>query len=379
MAEGKSDQAVYAAGQAREFLAGELEGKDNRWIREFAGLIEDEEVLDWLNYQCSIFADHGEDFLDSRLARIVIRSAATKAADRAFREGEATQLQGLVGLVRHERADAGEAIEVLTRRLAQEGTIALVVGPPGSGKTATTLDTARGWGVRTGGHIFGNTSWDGFDEQIHTDVELLEAMANVEGPTLGVIDESNQNLSGEGADNKKAQQFVDRMTFVRKKEGKHGPHAKRGSVLIVGHTMMKTAADIRRLATLAIQKPSRADPGRLTLYESPGGKDKLEEIDQFKGLTDTREGYAEHEASHFDIVLEDDEDDEEPDTTDVKRQQAIASAIRAVKPWTDEAGATYNAAGEIAGYSSAWVSDRVGEWREGQHRDLVADPTDETD
>ncbi len=375
MSSNKSDQSVYAAGQAREFLAGALEGKENHWIREYAGLIDDPEVLDWLNYKCSIYSDFGEDFLETRQAKLVIRSAATRAADAAFQDGKATQLQGLVGLVKHERDAAQDAIAETVDHLEQEGCVALVVGPPGAGKTATTLDVARAWGVRTGGSIFGNTGWDGFDDVVETDVELLEAMASVDKQTLGVIDETNQNLSGEGADNVKASAFVDRATFIRKKEGDHGPYAKRGSLVVVSHTFQKTAADIRRLATLIIQKPSRKDPGRLKLFTSEGGKDDRELVGEFKGLTDTRESYREHEASQFDVVLEPDDDGDEIDADDVRRQAAIEAAIKAVKPWTDEAGVTYADAGDIAGYSAAWVSDRIGEWREGDHRDLVTDPT----
>lgn len=369
------DQSVYAAGQAREFLQGELEGKENTWIERYAGLIDDDEVLDWLNYMCSIYQDNGMDFLETKQARIVLRSAATKTANEAFREGQASQLQGLVGLVHHERDDAGDAIDEIVDRLSQEGCIALVVGPPGAGKTATTLDVARGWGVKTGGSIFGNTSWDGFDEIVETDVEMLEAMASVDGPTLGVVDESNQNLSGEGADQKKATQFVDRATFLRKREGDHGPYAKRGSMVIVGHTLRKTAADIRRLATLVVQKPSRADPGRLTLYDSPGGSDEIDEIDRFVGLTDTRESYDQHEASHFDVVLEDDDgddsDDVDPDEIDDRRQ--IKTAIIA----SEKHGMTYNeiATSDLVDYGDTWVGDRVREWRRGDHRDLV--PEDE--
>ncbi|NHN41852.1 hypothetical protein G9C85_09440 [Halorubellus sp. JP-L1] len=210
------------------------------------------------------------------------------------------------------------------------------------------------------------------------DVEMLEAMAGVDGQTLGVVDESNQNLSGEGADSKKAQQFVDRATFIRKKEGAHGPYAKRGSLLIVGHTEMKTAADIRRLATLIIQKPSRADPGKAVLYESPGGKDEKSKIGEYKGLTNTRESYSQHEASKFDVVLDDDDEEDSVDVDDVRRDEAIMTAIPATKPWIDD-GMGYR---EIAdtrenGQHSnrlmekpkSWVGDRVREWKDGQHRD----------
>lgn len=369
--------AVYAAGQAREFLNNELEGKQNTWIHRYAGLIRDPKVLDWLNYRCSLYAENGLEFLDTKLAKIVIRSSATHSADRALGEGNASELQGMVGLTNHSQ-DAQDAMQEIVDRLADEGCVALIVGPPGAGKTATTLDAARAWGVRTGGRIYGNTTWSGFDDVVKTDVQMLEAMASTERQALGIVDESNQNLSGEGADAKKAQEFVDRMTFIRKKEGAHGPHAKRGSALIVGHTLMKTAADIRRLATLVVQKPSRADPGRLTLYESPGGKDELNEIDDYHGLTDTRETYSEHEASEFDIVLNDD-DDEGDDTNpdDVRRREAIANAIRAHKPWSDDKGLSYPDAAAVVDYSDSWVGDRVREWRDGQHRDLVPDPNNE--
>jgi hypothetical protein len=376
-----SDQAVYAAGQAREYLNNALEGKENTWIYEHAGYIRDRRVLDWLNYRCSLYRQHGKNFLDTKLAKNVIRSAATRTADRALGEGNASELQGIVGLTRHEK-DANDAMAEIVDRLADEGCVALIVGPPGAGKTATTLDGARAWGVRTGGYMFGNTSWDGFDGVVSTDVEMLEAMASVDGQTLGVVDESNQNLSGEGADSKKAQAFVDRATFIRKKEGQHGRHAKRGSLLIVGHTEMKTAADIRRLATLIIQKPSRADPGKVVLYESPGGKDEKSKIGEYKGLTDTRETYSQHEASHFDVVLDDDDDEEDRiDEATVRREEAIGTAIRAAKPWTDDDGLGYRAIGDtsdtgqqsngLVDKSKSWVGDRVREWKDGQHRDLV--------
>ncbi|NHN41240.1 hypothetical protein G9C85_06260 [Halorubellus sp. JP-L1] len=373
---GNSDQAVYAAGQAREYLANALEGKENTWIYEYAGYIRDGRVLDWLNYRCSLYAERGEDFLETELAKDVIRSAATRTADHAFGDGNASELQGIVGLTRHEK-DANDAMAEIVDRLADEGCVALIVGPPGAGKTATTLDAARAWGVRTGGYMFGNTSWDGFDGVVGTDVEMLEAMAGVDGQTLGVVDESNQNLSGEGADSKKAQTFVDRMTFIRKKEGKHGRHAKRGSLLIVGHTEMKTAADIRRLATLVIQNPSRADPGKVVLYESPGGQDKRDKIGEYKGLTDTRESYSEHEASHFDIVLDDD-DDEDGDAVDVKdveKRKDIETAIRAVKPWDEDAGMSYPEAAGLVPYADSWVGNRVREWKDGDHREIVGEPS----
>jgi hypothetical protein len=175
------------------------------------------------------------------------------------------------------------------------------------------------------------------------------------------------------------------MTFVRKKEREHGPHAKRGSVLTVAHNWDRMNAPTRRMATLVISKPSKTDPGKVVLYRSEGGEDSREKIDDFTGVTDTRESYPEHEASSFDVVLdgdlEDDEDDG-PDPEDVARDEAIRTAVRAAKPWTDDDGMSYRQIGRknpqdddfLVDYSTSWVGDRVREWKEGQHRDLVDAP-----
>ncbi|WP_345530650.1 hypothetical protein, partial [Actinoplanes utahensis] len=101
MSRSGSDSSVYAAAQGREFLRGALEEKPNEWVREFAGLIDDGETLDLLNYYASLWeqglADDG-NFLDTALASQIVRSASTRMADRAFREGNVSQMQGMVGL-----------------------------------------------------------------------------------------------------------------------------------------------------------------------------------------------------------------------------------------------------------------------------------------
>jgi len=56
------------------------------------------------------------------------------------------------------------------------------------------------------------------------------------------------------------------------------------------------------------------------------------------------------------------------------REEAIKTALRAVKPWDDDAGMTYRDAAKLIDYSSSWVGDRVDEWDEGYHRDLVEAP-----
>lgn len=370
MSEGKSDQSVYAAGQAREFLRNELADKENHWIREFAGLIDDEEVLDWLNYRCSLYRDHGKDFLDTRTAQIVIRSAATRSADRAFKEGSVSQLQGIVGLRQHQ-SDGKELYERVAERLSYEGSVGLVFGPPGAGKTASTLDSALAWLARTGGTLIGNTSSPIFERKVTTDEEMLEAMASIEGPVLAVLDEIAQDLSGFGEGNKDAESFSDSLLWIRKREERFGPFPKKGSVLLVAHTRKKTAASIRRVASFGVAKPNRSDPTKAKLLDSEGGRDTWEEVEEFSGLTDTGLDYEEYEPSEFRIVLNDEDGDDEPDVDpdDVRDDQQIATVIRAC----EGRGMSYKQAASLVDYSDTWVGERVREWRRGEHRDLVSE------
>lgn len=378
------DSSVYAAAQGREFLRDELQGKSNEYIREFAGLVDDPEMLDLLNYYCSLWRDEPEDFLEIPLGREILQNAATRTTDRAFRDGNVSQLQGMVGLTNNQQ-DGQDLIGRAAKSLTHEGAIGLVLGPPGAGKTALTVDVARAWAARTGGLVLANTDWEGADAVVKSDIGMLEAMAEYEGPVLCVIDETAQELSGYGTESSKAEAFANALTFIRKAEGEHGPHAKRGSVLMVNHTRKRTAAPFRRLATFCLEKPSRDDPSTVRWLETEGGKDDFEEGAVYQGVTDTRETYSEHEASEFRITLHEDSDpDDEPDpeqvAADAERDAQIRTAINAYKPWSDDDGMSYREIStegqEIVDYGRNWVGNRVTEWKEGQHRHLVQSPED---
>jgi len=372
----QDSNTVYAAAQGREFLRNELAGKSNEYVRRFAGYIDDRETLDLLNYYASLFEDQGEDFLDTQLAKIIIRSAATRTADEAFAVGNVSQLQGMVGLTNNSE-DGQQAIVEAAERLADEGAIYLVLGPPGAGKTAFSLDVARTWGALTGGRVLANLSWDGADAKVSDSEALLEEMADHQGQVLQVIDEAGQTLTSRGAEQQVTDEFAKSLKYVRKQQSGDS-YAKRGSILCIGHTTGDTAAEIRRLASGAFQKPSRADPGRVRFLESEGGQDGFTESEEYQGVTDTRESYDEHEASHFEVIEEQDDEDQGQTPEEARRQEAVATALRAVKPWDDEEGMNYREAAELTPYSSSWVGDRVKEWRSGQHRELLNEevPTD---
>lgn len=357
---------AYAAAE----LGSKLRGKDpGEPVRSYAGLIDDRRTLQVLNYYDGLV---DEPIEETRIGQLIISNAATEMIDEAVRHGSVSQMKSATGLTSNDH-DGGSILTKAADELRHEGSIGLVFGSPGSGKTATTIDIAMTWRAMTGGTLIGNTSWDGFDTVVRSDREMLEAMASVEGPVLAILDEIAQELSGFGSGNKAAEQFSDSLLFIRKKEAKHGPHPKRGSALLVGHTRTKTAKSIRRVASFGVEKPRRSDPGFARLLETEGGKDAWDEAGDYKGLTDTAENYAEHEASEFEIVLDGKEGEESdvPDADSIKREEAIRQAIRAVVAHD----MTYADAGELVGYSAGWVSSRMSEYRDGEYPDAVNEAT----
>ena len=372
---GNDKTGAYAAAELGTALRGAEPGEN---VRSFAGLIDDRRTLKLLNYYDSLL---DEPIEETDIGRLIIQNAATKTIDEAVRHGSVSQMKSATGLTGQER-DGGDLYADAAAELTHEGAIGLVLGPPGSGKTATTLDVARTWAARTGGHIIGNTSWDGFDRIVRSDREMLEAMAEVEGQVLAVIDETAQELSGYGQDGPKAETFANALTFIRKKEGSHGAHAKRGSVLMVNHTRKRTAAAFRRLATFGIEKPKRDDPGFARLLDTEGGQDTFEDGADFTGLTDTRESYSEHEASECAILGSDGDGDDEaeagPTPDEIRRRERVRSYLLDSKPWSGSEGVSQKDAAAKAGYGTSWATDRKKEWERGEWNDLedVPEPSE---
>jgi energy-coupling factor transporter ATP-binding protein EcfA2 len=362
-----SEHVPYAAAEGREFLRGELEDKPNDYVREFAGLVDDPETLNILNYYCSLWADDGEDFLDTHMAKIVLRNASTRSIDRAYRQGNVGQLKGMVGLTNNDR-DGGDAITDCANRLADEGAIYLVLGPPGAGKTAYTLDVIRVWKAVTGGTVLANIDWEGADEVVTDSERMLEAMAETPGPVLMAIDEAGQSLTSRGSEQQVTNEFVKDLKYIRKEED-GDQYAKMGSVALIGHTRKDTAAEIRRLASGAFVKPTRNDPGLVRLLDSEGGADSFEQEAEYQGVTDTAEDYEEHEASHFEVVSEDDEDGEDVSAEEVAKDKEIEVAIKAVLQ-----GHSQGDAAEFVSFGRGWVGNKWRDWKGGDYRDLVPVP-----
>lgn len=101
-----------------------------------------------------------------------------------------------------------------------------------------------------------------------------------------------------------------------------------------------------------------------TLYEHlEAVKDELLDTDEFDASV---------------LQGEDEEDEEEAMTEEeIRRQERIETAIRLYQPWDDEQDHSYeDVAATIPEFGREWVGQRVREWKRGEHRDIVADPTE---
>jgi len=362
-----SDDSTYASAE----LASELRDEPGKHVKPWAGLIDNKETVEYLTY-----LDHLWDVPveETTMGKQIIAKAATEEVAEAVKAGNVSKMKAATGLT-NARDEEEKLLYEATERLANEGTIGLMFGSPGSGKTALSLDIAQMWKAMTGGIVIGNTQWDGYEEVVMSDTEMLEAMASYDGQVLAVIDETAQDLSGFGKDMKPAQEFSNALTFVRKREGRHGRYAKRGSVLMISHTRTKVAKAFRDLAMFGIEKPTNHDPGRAYLFGSESGKDEFELEMEVEGLTDTSEDYDEHEASEFTIHgvgdddRDDDQDDDAPGRDEIVRQEQTRMVIEA---YASDPSASYREIAESPGidYGKDWVGNRVREFKDGEHRDL---------
>jgi energy-coupling factor transporter ATP-binding protein EcfA2 len=348
-----SDNTAYAAAEA----ASTLRDDPDEHVRAWAQLIDDPHVLGVLNRADSVLDVPVEE---TPAGREIIAMAATETIDEATRKGNVSQMKALTGLTNQSEQKERFFVEVADR-LSYEGAVGLVFGSPGSGKTSLVLDTAQVWRAITGGKVIANVNWGGADAQFYSDEEMLEAMASYQGPVLAILDEVAQELSGFGTGSKKAEAFSDSLLFIRKRQEKHGEYAKRGSVLSVAHTRTKTAKEIRRVASFAVEKPDKTSPHIARILESEGGKDEWQELSTYQGITDTAETYDEYQASDFSVSEEygDESDDQQTSdgTTDVET---------ALRLYFGEADLTGKEAADAVDRSDTWFYNKKADFEDGE-------------
>lgn len=82
------------------------------------------------------------------------------------------------------------------------------------------------------------------------------------------------------------------------------------------------------------------------------------------------------DSQYFDADKLFDEDSEEAITPEeVRREEQLKQALRLVEPWDEGSGLSYIEAAQKLDYGKSWISNRVAEWRSGEHRELVDKPT----
>lgn len=99
----------------------------------------------------------------------------------------------------------------------------------------------------------------------------------------------------------------------------------------------------------------------------------------YQHLTKEKEELVESSTWDADALNEDDEDEEELlSQEEIERREKTKVAIRLYQPWDDETQHSYEDVAEAIGdRSHGWVGQMVREWKNGKHRDLVPDPTQE--
>lgn len=64
---------------------------------------------------------------------------------------------------------------------------------------------------------------------------------------------------------------------------------------------------------------------------------------------------------------------DDPDPDDVYWNMQAKVALRSVKPWSEDEGMTQRGAAKLIDFSASWINDRLDEWDDGHHRDLLGE------
>lgn len=99
----------------------------------------------------------------------------------------------------------------------------------------------------------------------------------------------------------------------------------------------------------------------------------------YEHLSEKKDELIHSESWDADDINGADGEDEAEDLSqkEMERREQVKVAIRLYKPWDESQDISYEeVADAIADKSDTWVGNRVREWKNGEYRDLVADPRD---
>ncbi|MUV90414.1 hypothetical protein GJ629_11280 [Halapricum sp. CBA1109] len=153
------------------------------------------------------------------------------------------------------------------------------------------------------------------------------------------------------------------LKLVRKGEAPGGTYR---AMLLVGQTVRGATKELRRLVTSNGHLWNKTSKTRVEVYDDvTSGELKTETpIRTITGLKDTRWDYDTGEESTFEM---DGAVESEEESGPTEQQQAIRTVVRAVA-LNDLSNRD---AASLVDYGKTWVGDRVNEWRQGEHTELV--------
>lgn len=98
----------------------------------------------------------------------------------------------------------------------------------------------------------------------------------------------------------------------------------------------------------------------------------------YKYLSEKKDELINSESWDADVLDGESDDEEQLEPNEVRRLEHIKTAIRLYRPWDTDTEHSYaDVADALAEKSESWVGNRVREWKNGEHRDLVPNPKKE--
>lgn len=261
-------------------------------------------------------------------------------------------------------------LEQVDKRVIQrnDDRVVLVVGDEGVGKSTLMLTMARMWQDIRGREqsteaVLGNIVWGGREA-------FNDAMKNGnEGDMIAVQDAPHVLFSRDAmvGEQKETEKTLMDIRF-------------RNYLIVLG---FQDWSDIptglaRRRAKNTLFIPRRGvirgyNRDSMDTRHKSGEWPEADFEDRFPPLDGT-ELWDEFQERDEQAKLERLEKNEEQEPEEAQREQAIYTALKAIKPWAPKwEGVTQDEAGELVGYSDSWVSDRKREWERGHHRELFED------
>jgi len=374
MSEKDGEQVAWASAHVREKLP------DLDEAHPHAGLVQDRGKRELISYLSSV---HDGEISETDVYQDIVRNEATDSLTDAVSEGNVSQMQYAIGMVSNEKnARSADTQAWMRDALLSEAYVGMVVGGMGTGKTGFALDRADDWHHATRGRVVTNVASvcdpatvpedvTGYSEPDHpNDVPeyagsysaIEDAFKNARTHILAIIDETDQRLTGKGSDQQAGEQIAKMLKLVRK--GKAPAGAYRG-MLLVGQTVKGATKELRRLVTSNGHLWRKTSKTRVEVYDdvTSGELSNKKPIRTISGLKDARWSYDTGEESSF--VMNVDADDTDGDLTEKQRDIRVAVRAVALK------GLSARDAASLVDFEKTWVNDRVSEWEDGEHVDVV--------